>query len=376
MSATVAKSPTEDLRRQLASLGTELKNALPSHITPEKFQRVVMTVVNLNPDLMQGDRRTLLGACMKCAADGLIPDGREAALVIYNTNVAKRGEPAKWVKAVQYMPMVAGLLKRARNSGEISTISANIIYANDDFLIELGDDEKIVHKPAWARDRGQMIGVYAIAKLKDGGIQRAILSADDVARIRGASKTAESGPWKSWPEEMWKKSAIRRLTKYLPMDADVDAIMRRDDEAGAPTTIEQDGSRSPGHDTGQPIHNSAPASRMDALESTFAPGDEGQTIDGETGEIIDGQVEPEPAEEVKPEPKQEPKAGKAATTKADPQVIWTEKTEKAIAACSTQDELTELSGAMIETRLALPADLDKRINDAIITAQRRLNPPA
>lgn len=229
MSVTTTRNgttPAEQLRQQLTRMGPELKNALPSHISPEKFQRVVLTVASLNPDLLNADRKALLGACMRCAADGLVPDGREAALVLFG------GKP-------QYMPMVAGLLKRARNSGEISTISAHVVYEHDEFKITLGDDEAITHNPAWATDRGKMIGVYAIAKLKDGGIQRALLSAAEVEKIRNVSRSKGAGPWVQWTEEMWKKSALRRLTKYLPMDAEtehMERMLKHDDEP--PVAIE------------------------------------------------------------------------------------------------------------------------------------------
>ena len=83
----VQKSPETVLRGQLSAMSPQFAAALPSHITAEKFQRVVMTVVQQQPDLMVADRRTLLASCMKCAADGLIPDGREAALVIFNTKI-------------------------------------------------------------------------------------------------------------------------------------------------------------------------------------------------------------------------------------------------------------------------------------------------
>jgi recombination protein RecT len=253
------------LRSDLTRMSGELKNALPSHITPEKFQRVVLTVVNMAPDLMKGDRLSLLGACLRCAADGLIPDGREAALVMF------KGKPT-------YMPMVTGLLKRARNSGEISTINAHVIHENDDFVIELGDDEKIKHVPAWNRERGKMIGVYAIAKLKDGGVQRAILSAADVAKIKASSAAGNAGPWGKWEEEMWKKSALRRLTKYLPMDAEVEDLFRRDDENDR--TIE--GKAEP------PAPLAAAPSKLDALEATIP--DAEYTVDDSTGEVLSGEV--------------------------------------------------------------------------------------
>jgi recombination protein RecT len=116
MSVTTQKEdPTKLLRAQLANMKGEFENALPSHIKPEKFQRVVMTVVQLQPALLGADRRSLLASCIKCAADGLVPDGREAALVMFGNQV-------------QYMPMFTGIQKRVRNSGEIASLQAQVIY--------------------------------------------------------------------------------------------------------------------------------------------------------------------------------------------------------------------------------------------------------
>lgn len=97
------------LRRQLASL-PEIAQNLPSTVSPDKFRNVVITAANLTPGLLNADRKSLLGACVKCAADGLIPDGREAALVMFG-------------QQVQYMPMVGGILKRAFGDGWSVTLS-------------------------------------------------------------------------------------------------------------------------------------------------------------------------------------------------------------------------------------------------------------
>src|SRR6185437_11438467 len=123
-----------------------------------------MTVVQQQPDLMAADRRTLLASCLKCAADGLVPDGREAALVIFNTKTKDGG----WSKVVQYMPMMAGILKRIRNAGEIASVQAHVIYEHDKFVIRRGINETIEHEPLFPGDRGQPIGAYAVAKFKDG----------------------------------------------------------------------------------------------------------------------------------------------------------------------------------------------------------------
>lgn len=210
-------------RSQLVSMTPEFANALPSHIKPEKFQRVVMTVVQLQPDLLNCDRRSLFAACIKCAADGLVPDGREAALV-------------KFGGQVQYMPMFTGIQKRVRNSGEIASIQAHVIYEHDEFTWSQGIEAGVTHLPKFPGDRGKAIGAYAIAKFKDGSDpQIEVMDAAAIERVRKVSKSSGSGPWVQWWEEMARKTVFRRLSKWLPLDAETDAIMRRDDEVGTPT---------------------------------------------------------------------------------------------------------------------------------------------
>lgn len=215
-----------EVREGLAKLEPEFKSALPAHIPPAKFLRTAQTALNMNPDIADCDRRSIYGAIMKAAQDGLVLDGREAALVRFRT---KAGDQC------QYMPMVAGILKKARNSGEISTIAAHVVYSNDVFSYTLGDDEKIEHKPNLSGDRGKPIIVYAVATLKDGGKQRAIMTVAEIERVRAVSRAKDGGPWTTWWDEMAKKTVIRRLAKYLPSSSDRDEdefqrTVERDDD--------------------------------------------------------------------------------------------------------------------------------------------------
>lgn len=226
MSVTTQRNgnPVEVLRTQLNSMTPEFRSALPSHIKPEKFQRVVMTVVQLQPDLLNGDRRSLLASCIKCAADGLVPDGREAALVMFG-------------KSVQYMPMFSGIQKRVRNSGEIASLQAHVIYENDHFLWRQGTDAGVEHTPLFPGDRGKPVGAYAVAKFKDGSEpQVEVMDVQQIERVRAVSRAAKNGPWSQWWDEMARKTVFRRLAKWLPMDAEAEELMRRDDEIGAPET--------------------------------------------------------------------------------------------------------------------------------------------
>ncbi|WP_336764342.1 recombinase RecT [Asaia sp. VD9] len=250
-------TPTEKLRTQITSMTGEFRNALPSHIKPEKFQRVVMTVVQQNQGLMNADRKSLLASCLKCAADGLIPDGREAALVMFG-------------QQVQYMPMLAGIQKRIRNSGEIASIQAHVIYENDHFVWQQGVDASIEHRPLFPGDRGKAIGAYAVAKFKDGSDpQFEVMDVAAIEKVRAVSRAGKSGPWVQWWDEMARKTVFRRLSKWLPMDTEAEDLMRRDDENDA-------------QDVAAPtirVEAEAP-SKLDALEHD----DDGVVLE-ETGEL-------------------------------------------------------------------------------------------
>jgi phage RecT family recombinase len=202
-------------------MNERLVSALPSTITLRQFVTTVLTACTIEPKLLNCDRQSLFLACMKSARDGLLPDGREAALVPFNES-QDDGPPRK---VVTYIPMFPGLLKKVRNSGELASLSANAVYEHDQFEYELGDDERIVHKPKIGGPRGKIVAAYAIAKTKAGGIYRRVLGEDDIKLIKAFSK-AKKGPWHGpFESEMWIKSAIRRLSKILPQSTDINSYL-------------------------------------------------------------------------------------------------------------------------------------------------------
>lgn len=218
-------TPEAIFRAQLQKMDAQLKVALPVHIPVERFMRVIQTAAASNTELLDADRRSLFEAAMKAAQDGLLPDGRHGAFVTFNT----KARDGSWVKKVQWMPMIAGILKKIRNSGELQSVCAHVVYSNDTFVYAMGDDERIEHMPAMG-NRGEPVAAYAIAKTKDGGIYREVMTHAEIERVRSVSRAATKGPWVDWWDEMARKTALRRLSKWLPMSSDLDELMRRDDE--------------------------------------------------------------------------------------------------------------------------------------------------
>lgn len=210
----------QEVRHAIEKMAPQFKAALPAHVSTEKFVRVTLTAVQMNPALLDADRRTLFAAATRAAQMGLLPDGREGAIVTFGNNA-------------QWMPMVAGIMKLVRNSGEISTWSVQAVYKNDNFDFSLGDEEHITHKPALS-NRGELIAVYSIVTMKDGEKSREVMSVEDVNAIRARSRSGKSGPWVSDFAEMAKKTVIRRHSKRLPLSTDIEGVLKDDDDLFMP----------------------------------------------------------------------------------------------------------------------------------------------
>lgn len=218
---TKSLAPIDEMRGNLTKMAPEFKKALPAHITPEKFGRVVMTAIQGNPDLLLCDRNSFFGAAMKAAQDGLLPDGREAAFVIFNTKAGKMAV---------YMPMILGVLKKFRNSGECLSISCHVVCENDGFDYWTDENgEHLKHSPKFG-DRGALRLAYSVARTKDGGIYIEVMDETEINKVRAVSRSKDSGPWAQWPSEMWRKTVFRRLAKKLPLSIDLERTVERDDE--------------------------------------------------------------------------------------------------------------------------------------------------
>lgn len=224
-------NPLVEISRHIQSdhMTEQLRMALPEHISVEKFQRVVMTAINKNHDLLSGDRQSLFTACVECAQDGLLPDSKEAALVIYSVNIGTK-ENKNYIKKVQYMPMIKGIYKKAHNSGEVTFLDTHVVFQNDTFDYQLGDSPGLTHKPN-IQERGEFIAAYAIARM--AGSQQPyieVMPKSDIDHVRDeASKTAKYGPWKNYYGEMARKTVLRRLSKRLPLSSDLSRVIERVD---------------------------------------------------------------------------------------------------------------------------------------------------
>lgn len=171
-------------------------------------------ILTNNPYLMKCDPDSIKHAVVNVALTGITlnPALKYAYLV-----PRKVKSELKCILDISYM----GMIKILTDAGAVKNVDAGVIYSNDKYDFRRGSDPYFKHQPALS-NRGEKIGAYAIAFLRDGGFQYEILGREEIEKIRATSESYKNeegrkfSPWETWEDEMWKKSALKRLFKLLP----------------------------------------------------------------------------------------------------------------------------------------------------------------
>jgi recombination protein RecT len=211
MGEIAQRNPVQELVAQVRSddFVGQLELALPETVSARRFARIAVTAIQQNPDLAQCSRDSIAQALLRCAADGLLPDGREAAIV-------KRGDKAS------YMPMIAGYRKTIADYGW--ALRTRVVYEGDEFDFA-EEPPEITHRPLLVGDRGSIIAAYAVATHVDGRRLQIVLNAADLAARRAMATT--KAVWDKWPGPMSEKSAGRAIYDEIPKgEVDLDRVAR------------------------------------------------------------------------------------------------------------------------------------------------------
>lgn len=198
--------------RNLAApvIQSRIESALPAHVSVKKFSRTLASAAMSNPMIASARFDSVINEVMKAASDGLVIDGKEAALVCYNSH--------KGV-VVSYLPMVAGVMKQIRQDKTVRNIVAEVVHKNDHFKYEIGSGT-FEHEPNWfSSDRGDVVGAYCMITRTDGTRQVEIMNRDQLNEVRSCAKSKNI--WDTWFTEMCRKSVIHRISKYAQVGHEI-----------------------------------------------------------------------------------------------------------------------------------------------------------
>lgn len=200
------------IQQWITSMKPEIEKALPSIITVERFSRMAVTAIRMNPKLSNCTPISFMAALMQAAQLGLEPNTPlgQAFLIPYYNNKNK-------VFECQFQIGYKGIIELAHRSREFTEIYSEVVYENDEFEYELGLDRKLRHKPTTG-ERGNPVKFYSVYKLVNGGFGFAVMTYDDVkAHANRYSKSVNNGPWITSFEEMAKKTTLKQVLKYAPI---------------------------------------------------------------------------------------------------------------------------------------------------------------
>lgn len=219
---------------------------LPRNVKWADFRNAFLIAVQGNQRLLDADRQSLWLALQKAASSGLKPDGQESALVIFGDDQEDEdGNPvpsaARGKKKVVFMPMIAGLIKTVRNTGNVASIRAKLVYKGESWIeSDVNGIATYKHERNFSGmgdiddTPGNIIGAYAVINYKDGFWEMEAMSRGQIDRVRAISRS-KKGPWLTWPDEMAKKTVLRRLIKRVERSAELyllDSAITQDETLG------------------------------------------------------------------------------------------------------------------------------------------------
>ena len=205
----------------MESQTSSLRAVLPKHVDADRMVKLALGAMRTTPKLLNCNVESFMGAVVTCSSLGLEPNTPlgHAYLIPFENR-------QKGTTDVQIVFGYKGLIDLARRSGQIISIAAHEVCANDEFHFSYGLDEKLIHNPALT-GRGEPIAFYAVAKLVGGGYAFEVMGRDQIEEIRDASQNykfaREKGKtvWGQHFVEMGRKTVLRRLFKYLPVSIEL-----------------------------------------------------------------------------------------------------------------------------------------------------------
>jgi recombination protein RecT len=245
-----------------------IAKAVTGGLNPAQQEDFLLALYRSNTNLRDCSEQSILASAMEANRRSLSlnPSLGHAYLIPYK-------------RTCTFQAGYKGLIYLMKKFGGAAHVFARVVYENDLFDCDFAT-EFITHKPpVGGGERGKMIGVYAVAVFPTGTRQWEYLYKDDVDKIMKSSRGSgnASSPWKQWYDEMAKKTAVRRLFKYVDVPEEISNLFASEDSDDNGARVElTDGTVYDGT-TGEVVDEPAAAPRE--VQTSEAPAKPGNGAD-------------------------------------------------------------------------------------------------
>lgn len=209
-----------------------ISDALPKDFNKARFVQNAVALIQENKDLAKYPQAKLVPGLLKGAYLGLDFFNKECYLIPYGSELQFQ---------IDYKGMQKLVKKYATRP--VDEIYARIVREGDEFSESVKNNEPVVNFTPKPFNDGKIIGAFAVCQYKDGGSRVEVMSKEQLDAAKRMSKAQTGNAWKFFPEEMYKKTVIRRLCKGIPVElenAKQDALIQDEPIEGEAIIIDEE----------------------------------------------------------------------------------------------------------------------------------------
>lgn len=214
------KADREAIEGRITGARSWFNSVVPSHINPDQFVALCIGALRKDPDLQAAavaNPGPFMVAASDCARMGLIPGETFHFVAFGNTSTG--------LKDITGIVDYKGEIDMIYRAGGVTAVHCQVIRAADHFVWRPGMEipEHVIKENSHGQvgladegDRGPLTGVYAYARLLDGGVSEPIVMArSEVMKHKDAAKSKKF--WTGvWEPDMWLKTAVHKLYDRVP----------------------------------------------------------------------------------------------------------------------------------------------------------------
>lgn len=219
---TTAVAPLREMRNEISRYTPRMVEMVGGRGADEYVQRqlgLAMLVIRDNDALQRCTPESIATALVRICGWKL-EVGRTAHLVPFK---------GQCVAIVAWQ----GLSELMIRAGHVRDVYPGVVYQHDHFRLVEGTEKRLEHEPALVADRGEIVGFYAVARLKFGYTTFEYMTKAEVDKVRARAPMPNSPLWRDHYVEAGKKTALRRLAKRMPQStATLDSALADDEAIG------------------------------------------------------------------------------------------------------------------------------------------------
>jgi recombination protein RecT len=239
--ADTKKKPKTELQLRLETFQSfidqprvtdQLARVLPDNMEIKRQKILLINSLRRTPKILLTTRESLVAAVLQVFELGLSPVAPLGH--VYFVPFQSKGQ-----LLCQLIIGYRGLIELARRSGTLATTPrAEVVRRGDYFRYSLGLNPHLEHIPADVLQfegpekiqavrqalaglpaDGKLVAAYAVVSPKNGDKEFRVVTEEFINRIKKASRGSNlpDSPWRNWEDQMWAKTAIRQVLKFVPL---------------------------------------------------------------------------------------------------------------------------------------------------------------